>query len=65
MCVLLSAKNIVNTSADYQEDMTANLFETWFREQLLPNISANLVIVMDNASYHSRIEDNSKKNETL
>lgn len=52
--LLLSAKQIKKCSADYHEDMTAPLFETWFSEQLLPNIPKNSVIVMDNASYHSR-----------
>lgn len=33
--------------------MNAAVFEKWFRHQLLPNIAANSVIVMDNASYHS------------
>ena len=53
--LLLSAKNISQSSADYHEDMTADLFEKWFSEQLLPNIPPNSVIVLDNASYHSRI----------
>ncbi|MGH9701391.1 MAG: transposase, partial [Candidatus Acidiferrales bacterium] len=68
--LLLSAKNIKNSSADYHEDMTANLFEKWFSEQLLPNIPPNSVIVMDNASYHSRIlnkipNQSSKKEDIL
>jgi transposase len=52
--LLLSAKNIKNCSADYHQDMNSNLFETWFENQLLPNLPPNTVIVMDNASYHSR-----------
>lgn len=52
--LLVSAKNIKDASADYHEDMTANLFEQWFRDQLLPNIEPRSVIVIDNASYHSR-----------
>lgn len=52
--LLLSAKNIKNSCADYHEDMTADLFETWFKDQLIPNLPSNSVIVMDNASYHSR-----------
>ncbi|XP_063390348.1 uncharacterized protein LOC134675930 [Cydia fagiglandana] len=52
--LLLSAKNIKTCSADYHEDMTANLYEKWFQEQLLPNLPPNSVIVLDNASYHSR-----------
>jgi transposase len=68
--LLLSAKNITKSSADYHEDMTADLFEKWFVEQLLPNIPPNSVIVMDNASYHSRIlnkipNNNTKKDEIL
>ncbi|KAJ8940711.1 hypothetical protein NQ318_009114 [Aromia moschata] len=39
--LLLSAKNITKSSADYHEDMTADLFEKWFVEQLLPNIPPN------------------------
>ena len=29
-------------------------FEKWFKEQLLPNLGPNSVIVMDNAPYHSK-----------
>lgn len=54
--LLLSAKNIKQSSADYHEDMTAELFEKWAKQQLLPNVPPNSVIVMDNASYHSRLE---------
>lgn len=52
--LLLSAKNIKDSSLDYHEDTTAELFEEWFQTKLLPNIPPNSVIVMDNASYHSR-----------
>lgn len=52
--LMLSAKNVANCSADYHQDMNAKLFETWFKDQLLPNIPEGSVIVMDNASYHSR-----------
>lgn len=41
-------------SADYHTSMNAECFEPWFLEQLLPNIPSHSVIVMDNASYHSR-----------
>ena len=34
--------------------MNAETFEKWFQVQLLPNIPPSSVIVMDNASYHSR-----------
>jgi transposase len=52
--LLLSAKNIKDSSLDYHEDTTAELLEDWFKTKLLPNIPPNSVIVMDNASYHSR-----------
>ncbi|XP_071051139.1 uncharacterized protein [Onthophagus taurus] len=36
--------------------MDSALFETWFQNQLLPNLlNQTLVIVLDNASYHSRM----------
>ena len=39
---------------DYHKNMDAFVFEKWFKEQLLPNIPPSSIIVMDNASYHSR-----------
>ena len=41
-------------SADYHSSMNSEVFETWFRS-LLRNIPENSCIVMDNASYHSRV----------
>ncbi|CAH1987669.1 unnamed protein product [Acanthoscelides obtectus] len=53
--LLLSAKNIKESCVtDYHEDMTSDLFEKWIEQQLIPNISPNSVIIMDNAPYHSR-----------
>ncbi|KAJ8919255.1 hypothetical protein NQ315_003838 [Exocentrus adspersus] len=40
-------------SGDYHEEMNANVFENWFSE-FLKKLPDNSVIVMDNASYHSR-----------
>jgi len=45
----------MKSSADYHQDMDSNLFEHWFKNQLLPNLPPNSVIVMDNASVHSRL----------
>ncbi|CAH2006191.1 unnamed protein product [Acanthoscelides obtectus] len=39
--LLLSAKNIKESCADYHEDMTSDLFEKWIEQQLIPNISPN------------------------
>lgn len=40
---------------DYHGDMCKELFEKWFKNDLLPNLpkSEPCVIVMDNAKYHS------------
>lgn len=45
------------SSGDYHEEMDGPLFEKWFREQLIPNIPQKTVVVMDNASYHSRKQE--------
>ena len=37
--------------------MTADHFEEWFATKLLPNVPLNSLIVVDNASYHSRRSD--------
>lgn len=39
---------------DYHEEMDAHNFEKWFATKLLPNLPPKSVIIMDNASYHSR-----------
>lgn len=53
--LLLSAKNIKDCSLDYHQDMSAELFEKWFEFTLIPKLPPNSVIVLDNASYHSRL----------
>ncbi|XP_052680568.1 uncharacterized protein LOC128161331 isoform X2 [Crassostrea angulata] len=45
---------------DYHDEMNSENFTKWFTEQLLPNLPANSVIVMDNASYHSHLDFKSK-----
>lgn len=41
-------------SADYHDNMNCELFEKWVREKLIPNLEEPSIIVLDNASYHSR-----------
>jgi hypothetical protein len=41
-------------SADYHDEMDSKRFEKWFQDQLLHNIRPGRVIIMDNATYHSR-----------
>jgi len=48
--LVFKARNV----GDYHDQMNAETFEKWFQTQLLPNIPASSIIVMDNASYHSR-----------
>ena len=48
--LVFQAKN----DGDYHNQINSAVFEEWFKYQLLPNIPPNCVIVMDNASYHSR-----------
>lgn len=69
-CLLLSARNIANSSADYHSDMNHEIFEKWFQNQLVPNLPEQSVIVMDNAPYHSKQKEkiptkSSRKNEIL
>ena len=46
-------------TGDYHGQVNHELFMKWFREQLLPNIPKRSIIVMDNASYHNVLSDNS------
>lgn len=48
--LVFQAKN----NGDYHDQMNSDTFENWFRMQLLQNIQPSSIIVMDNASYHSR-----------
>ncbi|XP_064077592.1 uncharacterized protein LOC135195263 [Macrobrachium nipponense] len=51
--LIFTAKN----DGDYHRQMNHEVFEEWFRCQLLPNIPPTSIIVMDNAPYHSRKVD--------
>ncbi len=46
-------------TGDYHGQMNYELFTKWFTEMLLPNIPKNSLIIMDNASYHNVLSDNS------
>ena len=39
-------------SEDYHSDITAELFEDWLQNKVLPHLEPNSVLVFDNASYH-------------
>lgn len=44
-------------TGDYHEELNAATFTEWFKNSLLENIRPNSVIVMDNAPYHSQINE--------
>jgi len=46
-------------TGDYHGQMNWSLFRKWFSEMLLPNIPANSLIIMDNASYHNTLSEHS------
>ena len=53
----LSYSDPKKNTGDYHDEMTADHFEEWFATKLLPNVPANSLIIMDNATYHSRRSD--------
>jgi transposase len=46
-------------TGDYHGQMNGELFQRWFIEKLLPHIPSGSLIVMDNASYHTILADDS------
>ena len=44
-------------TGDYRRQMNNGNFEKWVGEKLMPNITFNSVVVMDNVSYHTQIVD--------
>jgi len=46
-------------TGDYHGQMNWDIFKKWFIEKLLPNITENSLIIMDNAPYHKVLSDNS------
>ena len=55
-CGIAAAKIGREILAPFQYSGTMNhtLFESWFTDQLLPSLDKDTVIVMDNASFHSK-----------
>ncbi|CAC5396469.1 unnamed protein product [Mytilus coruscus] len=43
-------------SSDYHDEMNSEHFTEWFRDTLIPRLSPQSVVVMDNAPYHSHLE---------
>ena len=55
-CGIVAAKLGKDILAQFQYSgtMDSTLFESWFTGQLLPSLDMGTVIVMDNASFHSK-----------
>lgn len=55
-CEIVATKLDGNILAPFQYSRTMNstLFESWFTSQLLPSLDKGTVVVMDNASFHSK-----------
>jgi len=55
-CGIIAAKmgNQILAPLQYRGTMDSRLFEFWFSQQLLPSLDKGTVIVMDNASFHSK-----------
>ena len=55
-CGIVAAKmgNKILAPFEYSGTMDSSLFEFWFSNQLLPSLNKGTVIVMDNASFHSK-----------
>ena len=55
-CGIVAAKMADRIPApfEYTGTMDSGLFESWFSDQLLPSLDKGTVIVMDNASFHSK-----------
>jgi transposase len=59
---VLGAKKVFKSTrktGDYHGQMNAQQFQKWFLEMLLPNIPPNSIIIMDNASYHKALTEDS------
>jgi hypothetical protein len=44
-------------SLDYHSEMNAETFEEWLQDKLLPALTEPSIIILDNATYHSRLEE--------
>jgi len=51
-------------TGDYHGQMNQGMFTKWFRDKLLPNIPADSLIIMDNATYHNVLSAHSAPTAT-
>ena len=45
------------STGDYHNQMNWENYKKWLEEKLIPNLLSNSVLVMDNASYHCKIDE--------
>ena len=55
--LLWCRKDISKCYIDYHQNMNCEVFESWFGDKLIPNLSKDgiTLIVLDNAQYHCRL----------
>jgi transposase len=51
-------------SGDYHDDMNFENYQKWLRTQLIPNLPARSVLLVDNASYHNKQYDSAPNANT-
>ncbi|XP_047522690.1 uncharacterized protein LOC125061341 [Pieris napi] len=51
-------------SGDYHDDMNFINYKKWLETQLIPNLPPNAVVVVDNASYHNKEDENAPTSNT-
>ena len=56
----MSSYHIISGTGDYHNEMNSAHFEEWWETKVLPSLPDKLVVVIDNATYHSRQTDESK-----
>jgi len=43
-------------ATDYHSEMNSHVFEKWMKEKVIPNVKDKTCFVLDNASYHNRVD---------
>ena len=56
-CKLIFRSRRQNINTDYHSEMNARTFKDWFSNKLLCSLEEGSIIIIDNASYHSVVEN--------
>lgn len=54
-----------SSSGDYHDNMNKDNYYKWVTEKLLPNLSKNSVVVLDNATYHCHQSNRAPNSNSL